>query len=564
MTVRDCDVSRRSEMAVAETDGLIKMLTCAECDVDDDQHQADAPDDAESITGCRTNKRSRLVETGDDTLSERRRVTFDLPPEPDDAEDVERVQVQAPPNAAPARPREAGLLRTHEAIFKVPGVTCLGCLLGHGTLKPVVAALRRNAALLEERALLTAAHAAYEDIRTKCRLEGGLLAPEWSLEGIRLHFWEHAFDPVLEAVRLARRLDEVQGVLLEELGRCSGGTGSGGGEGGGTVPTSTLSLLQRLSTAQAKQHAWEQKLLAACESDQQQQQDRHHVTVAAPPTWAKRDGGRGVRRSSAGLLPQARIVPTPSTVAAAIPPPPRAPPALASSPHPPPSRVLPAVASVVSPARPSLVSAPTVNAVPPSATPPTTEPPPLAVPLPAAPPAVLPPSAARPGPACFLDEPEGTSIDDRVRAAASTSPDPGPVQMAKMDAPVAKSVLRDFLSTFVRPCVPPSDAKPAKVQRTLAETWQSANASDVLVRSRRGEACPPRTQRGASIFSHSPPPSPRVAMQMACEPSNASAAATARCARAAAMAATSTSTARSRSSSSTITRRLPSFTFSVA
>jgi hypothetical protein len=88
-------------MAVAETDGLIKMLTCAECDVDDDQHQADAPDDAESITGCRTNKRSRLVETGDDTLSERRRVTFDLPPEPDDAEDVERVQVQAPPNAAP-------------------------------------------------------------------------------------------------------------------------------------------------------------------------------------------------------------------------------------------------------------------------------------------------------------------------------------------------------------------------------------------------------------------------------------------------------------------------------
>ena len=354
----------------------------------------------------------------------------------------------------------------------------------------MVNALRRNAAFLEEPALLATAHAAYEEIRAKCRLEGGLLAPEWSKEGIRLHFWQHALDPILEAIRLARRLDEVQGVLMEEVEGCAAG---GDGAGGGTVPTSTLGLLQRVSAAQAKQHACVQKLLAACESDQQQQQDRHRVTVAAPPTWAKRDGGRGVRRSSAGLPPQARIVPTPSTVAAAIPPPPRAPPALASSPHPPPSRVLPAVASVVSPARPSLVSAPTVNAVPPSATPPTTEPPPLAVPLPAAPPAVPPPSAARTGPACFLDEHEGTSIDDRVRAAASASPESGPVQMAKMDAPVAKSVLRDFLSTFVRSCVPPPDAKPAKVQRTLAETWQSANASDVLVRSRRGEACPPRT-----------------------------------------------------------------------
>ena len=58
-----------------------------------------------------------------------------------------------------------------------------------------------------------------------------------------------------------------------------------------------------------------------------------------------------------------------------------------------------------------------------------------------------------------------------------------------MDTSVAKAVLRDFLSSLVQPCVPPSAAKAAKVQRTLAEVWKGAATSDVLVRSRGDDLC---------------------------------------------------------------------------
>jgi hypothetical protein len=243
-----------------------------------------------------------------------------------------------------------------------------------------------------------------------------------------------------------------------------------------------------VSAAQAKQHACVQKLLAACESDQQQQQDRHRVSVAGPPAWAKRDGGRRVRRCTSADLPQARAVPRPSTIPAATPSPSRAPPApfmpppLASSSDAPPA--VPPVAPPVSPAMPSAMP----STVPPLATtPPATEPPPLTEPPPAAPSAVPPFTAARLGP-CFLDEPEGRPIGDREQAAASASPEYGPVQTA-MDASVAKAVLRDFLSSLVRPCVPPSAAKAAKVQRTLAEVWKGAEVGDVLARSRGDDLC---------------------------------------------------------------------------
>ena len=296
---------------------------CSECET-----QLDVPDDAATVASsvdCR--RRSRLAHFEDPKPNERRSVTFQLPElgsdgsedeqshgRYDDACAAERAQPRREPAARPRR-----LVRTHEKIFIVPGVDCLGCLLGHGTLKPVVNALRRNAAFLEEPALLATAHAAYEEIRTKCRLEGGLLAPEWSTQGIRLHFWQHALDPVLEAVRLARRFDEVQSVLMEEVERCTAG------EGGGPIPTSTLGLLQRVSAAQAKQHAWLQKLLAACESDQHQQQDGHRTPIAGPAARVTLDRRRRVRRRSIGGPLQARVVPTPSAVAATTALPPSAP-----------------------------------------------------------------------------------------------------------------------------------------------------------------------------------------------------------------------------------------------
>lgn len=58
-----------------------------------------------------------------------------------------------------------------------------------------------------------------------------------------------------------------------------------------------------------------------------------------------------------------------------------------------------------------------------------------------------------------------------------------------MDTSIAKSVLRDFLSTLVRPCVPPAVRTAKGVQRTLHEAWWSADTIDVLARSRRDDLC---------------------------------------------------------------------------
>lgn len=388
----------------------VEVDKCSECET-----QLDVPDDAATVASsvdCR--RRSRLAHFEDPKPNERRSVTFQLPEQDVSEEEDEQscgryVDDCTAERAQPRRDREhaarpRGLVRTHEKIFIVPGVDCLGCLLGHGTLKPVVNALRRNAAFLEEPALLATAHAAYEEIRTKCRLEGGLLAPEWSTQGIRLHFWQHALDPVLEAVRLARRFDEVQSVLMEEVDRCTAG------EGGGPIPIppSTLGLLQRVSAAQAKQHAWLQKLLASCESNQQQQQDRHRVPVpvSAPPARTKRDRGRGVRRFSA-VLPQARVVPRPSAVATAIPPPsapamppPCVPPALASSPPVAWRSITPATPPVAAPPRatppPPPVTPPPAMLPRPPDTPPAAAPPPITPPAVPPPPPVTPPAAAPP------------------------------------------------------------------------------------------------------------------------------------------------------------------------
>ena len=223
--------------------------------------------DAASVTsevGCR--RRSRL--TGAAQHSHKRRsVTFDLPPQVERAPRA-AASVPSPNRDAVVEDEEmvppwelpGGLVCARESIFVIPGVDCLGCLLGHRTLKPVVDALRRNAAHLPEEAWPAAGLAAYEGLRAKCRAEG-LLAPEWSEEGIRLHFWQHALDPVLEAARLARSLDLARRLLMGEVQACIGG-------GDGTVPPQKLCLLDRLGAAEAKQHAWIQKLRAACESEQ--------------------------------------------------------------------------------------------------------------------------------------------------------------------------------------------------------------------------------------------------------------------------------------------------------
>ena len=70
-----------------------------------------------------------------------------------------------------------------------------------------------------------------------------------------------------------------------------------------------------------------------------------------------------------------------------------------------------------------------------------------------------------------------------------------------MDASVAKAVLRDFLSSLVQPCVPPSAAKAAKVQRTLAEVWKGAATSDVLARSRGDDLCRYQEERRCACAS---------------------------------------------------------------
>ena len=217
-------------------------------------------DDAETVVSLDGRQRSRLPDL--------RSVTFQLPPD-DQRRATASAAVPAvpavpaveehqcsgcpPAHAAPPVPR-AELVRARESIFVVPGVECLGCLLGHRTLKPVQDAIRSNAAYMDEAGVLASALRAYEQIRAKCRAEG-VEAPGWTTAGIRTHFWEHALDPVLEAVRMVRQLDAVQCLLMETL------------QGGGETPASTLRLLDQVSQALAKQHAWVETVSRACLSE---------------------------------------------------------------------------------------------------------------------------------------------------------------------------------------------------------------------------------------------------------------------------------------------------------
>jgi hypothetical protein len=434
--------------------------------------------DAASVTsevGCR--RRSRL--TGAAQHSHKRRsVTFDLPPQ------VERACCAAASDPSPDRDVEdeemvppwelpGGLVCARESIFVIPGVDCLGCLLGHRTLKPVVDALRRNAAHLPEVAWPAAGLAAYEGLRAKCRAEG-LLAPEWSEEGIRLHFWQHALDPVLEAARLARSLDLARRLLMGEVQACIGG-------GDGTVPPQKLCLLDRLGAAEAKQHAWIQKLLAACESEQAREGPQPSGPAGAP--WTKRRAGpkcvqRRAPAASAGAPAAGAAAPAGHMYMLA-----------ASAP---PARPSPAPAPFAAP-QASVLGPPSAPAAPAASTAPTT---------PTAPSASAPPSA--PAHPCFLHEQCGeTSGGGHARPAAQISARGGAAAMASpgprltlMDADIAKTVLRDFLSSHLRPCVrPPGPAKPSKVQRTLSEAWRGTAASDVLRRSRHDDLCRYQAER---------------------------------------------------------------------
>ena len=53
----------------------------------------------------------------------------------------------------------------------------------------------------------------------------------------------------------------------------------------------------------------------------------------------------------------------------------------------------------------------------------------------------------------------------------------------------------------MQPCVPPSVAKAAKVQRTLAEVWKGAATSDVLARSRGDDLCRYQEERRCACAS---------------------------------------------------------------
>ena len=61
--------------------------------------------------------------------------------------------------------------------------------------------------------------------------------------------------------------------------------------------------------------------------------------------------------------------------------------------------------------------------------------------------------------------------------------------VAPMDASVAAVGLRDFLSSYCRPCIPSSPSTVAAhcTQRTLAEAWCKADASNVIQRHRQEE-----------------------------------------------------------------------------
>lgn len=102
-------------------------------------------------------------------------------------------------------------------IFTVPGVDCVGCLLGTQTLRDVDAFVAEQALTTQPRALWKLAAALYKERIVAPAERRGIRHPGWSADEIRIHYNHHSYHPEFGAVCKLRELRGVRELIVRRL-----------------------------------------------------------------------------------------------------------------------------------------------------------------------------------------------------------------------------------------------------------------------------------------------------------------------------------------------------------
>lgn len=96
--------------------------------------------------------------------------------------------------------------RTERELFSVPGVRCVGCVLGPRVLREVDAYVFEAAATTQPDSLWRLAASKYQDCFVAPKLRAGIVAPSWPPDAIRLHYEHHHMNDRLTRIQMCRYL----------------------------------------------------------------------------------------------------------------------------------------------------------------------------------------------------------------------------------------------------------------------------------------------------------------------------------------------------------------------
>ena len=109
--------------------------------------------------------------------------------------------------------------RTERDLFAVPGVRCVGCLLGPTKLRDVDAFVFESAGTTQPEALWKLAASKYHDCFVATALREGVIAPDWSPESMRIHYEHHHMHERFTRLRICRELRAARDLHLRGFHR---------------------------------------------------------------------------------------------------------------------------------------------------------------------------------------------------------------------------------------------------------------------------------------------------------------------------------------------------------
>jgi len=172
--------------------------------------------------------------------------------EEEDAEDVDEFDNEEHAEGADQQEIE-------QSLFRVAGVTCVGCALDPSRLAKVDQFVVGNAATKQSDALWRLAEAVYQTSVVKpCRRERSV-APVWTWQEIRSHYLEHVVSDKLVRLQTCREMGAMRRILVSQMVAVNDETGAQ------ELDKGILDQYLKVVTTESREHA----LLTSAENAQQ-------------------------------------------------------------------------------------------------------------------------------------------------------------------------------------------------------------------------------------------------------------------------------------------------------